>query len=232
MEFGKLRYVLTLIAACAALGLALTGCEIEDDADAQDATSNTGNDTGTTTTPGDTTTPTTPATLPYRYVRIDDLSTTADTINGGADIDAVYVDKGGTGTLVYADNVEAFLHGGGFAEGPDLDPLNATGAPDSFFAFPDTAECDADNGFVSLGGVGGYIILRMGSDDQIEVGDAVGVLEVGGCDFGGNNPAIIEEVEVSVSVANQPDSTWTSLGTGEGPLIEISVTSLPDVPAN
>ena len=58
-------------------------------------------------------------------------------------------------------------------------------------------------GFVSLGGKGGYIVVEM--SEQIEAGDIIDVLEVGGCTLqntadGGNVVAQAEKVKVQVSV--------------------------------
>jgi len=168
MDIRKIRFALVLVLAIFAL--AATGCELEDDADADGTTTNTNTSTNTNTGTNTNTTDTTvnPG-LPYRYVRVNDQSTAGDTINSGADIDAVILDKA-DGGQVFANTVELFEHGGGFAEGPDLDPSEALGSPDSFSDF-DSADpiCDLDAGYVSLGGGDGVIVVGM--PEEIEAGD-------------------------------------------------------------
>jgi len=164
------------------------------------------------------------ATSDYRYVRVDDLSMQADTIDGGADIDAIILDKG-DGTQHFATKIEGFVHGGGTVTGDEIDPTAATGAPDTFSAYPDTTTCDVENGsFVSLGGMGGFLIVEMAA--TIDEGDVITVLEVGGCDFG-TGEAIPEPVDVSVSTAREIDASWEIIGTGDGPEIVVSVPALP-----
>ena len=139
------------------------------------------------------------------------------------------------------------IHFKGFFAIITNDPNQALGAPDAFYEYAtgDAADDDDDgipnyldvcevgddttpDEFLSLGGEGGFVVLRMGG--TIEQGDSVEVLEVGDCDFGGNNDAIPEEVEVAVSVAREPENAyWVTLGTGEGPEILLSVPDLPVV---
>jgi len=161
---------------------------------------------------------------PYFFVRIDDLSAPADTADGGADIDAIILDKA-DGTQAFADSVEGYVHGGGTVTGDEIDPTAVTGLPDAFYAYPDTTVCDVSSGrFVSLGGTGGLVIAGMNS--AVQEGDVLNVLEVGGCDFGAGT-AISEPVDVSVSTAKEIDGTWTFLGSGTGPEITINVPPLP-----
>ena len=205
---------------CITLALTLSACELEseyDDTDMADAVD--GYSDGTEE----------PAEIPdYRYVRIDDLSTKSNTVDGGADIDAVILGKA-DGSISFAVGVDGFRHGGG--KGDDLDPMKALGAPDSFYRYyaDDLSVCDVDsNGFVSLGGTGGYLVLEMG--ETIEGGDLLTVLEVGGCEYDdAGHEAFVEPVRVSISVANdlyQP--YWVELGEKEGPEISFSIPSLSD----
>ncbi len=212
----NLRFLFTVTAMVAALSFALTGCELEDETDGTD----------TTVAPDTAGTDTTPVVTyqEYTYVRIDDLSAEADTPDGGADIDAIVLSKGGT--EFYADSVEAYEHGGGL--GSELDPAEALNGPDAFEDWPDTDTCRVDGGFVSLGGLGGHLIVHMSA--VIEAGDALTVLEVGGCDFDGGT-AIIEPVDVYVSVAAEFDQAhWVSLGEGSGPEVFFTIPALTDVP--
>jgi len=157
----------------------------------------------------------------FRFVRIDDMSDRKMTIDGGADIDAVLLEKS-NGTRYPAIDVEGYRHGGG--TGDDIDPTAALGLPDAFYAYPDTDVCDVDdNEFVSIGGMGGYLIVEM--EAAIDPGDRLTVLEVGGCDYG-DGTAFRERVNVSISVAEDYDGQWTHLGTGEGPEISLRVPQL------
>ena len=217
-----MKKLLLLLFTLAALGFAV-GCELESDADA-DAT--TANDTGTIDTPTDNTV----TYLDHRYVRLDDLSNNQDGEDPGADIDAVILTKGGTGATSYALN--SVDYSPGVTAGDNQVPSDATGAPDAFAAYPDTTTCNADEGFVTLGGFG-YIILEMG--DKMEAGDTITVLEVGGCDYGGSNPAKVETVQVQVSVADSATNPhWQVVGSGQGPAIAFTLDAndLPLVPAN
>ena len=164
----------------------------------------------------------------YRYVRIDDLSAKSNTVDGGADIDAVILNKH-DGRIAFGVDVKGFAHGGG--KGDDLDPMKALGAPDAFYKYfiDDLAVCDVDNNeFVSLGGNGGFLVLEMG--DVIESGDVLTVLEVGGCEYdSAGHEAIVEPVMVSISVSSdlyQP--YWVQLGSKEGPEISFSIPALSD----
>jgi len=159
----------------------------------------------------------------FRFVRIDDLSRPTGTPDGGADIDAVMVQKP-SGTVAFAQTVENFRHGGG-GPSPEGDPTRALGAPDSFYAYPDTTVCEVSSrGFVSLGGTGGLLVVGMAL--SIETGDTVSVLEVGGCDFGAGT-AISEPVDVSISTGPRIDGSWIFLGTGQGPEALVEVPQLP-----
>ena len=227
----KLRFLLPL----AALALLFVACEIDDDADA---------DEGVVTPPtcepvceegfkcvSGTCVEDTPDInyLDYRFVRIDDLSPVSETPDGGADIDAVVLDKT-DGSQYFADDVIYYEHGGGTSE--QLDSTEALGAPDAFEDYPNVDACHVDGGFVSLGGIGGHIVLRM--EGIMEQGDGLTVLEVGGCEFWDDpdSSAIIEEIEVAVSVAQDPDNPhWQSLGRGEGPDVFFTIPDLPQIEA-
>lgn len=231
----KLRFLLPL--ALLALAGFVVACEIEEDADAVD------NDTGTTATcepacdtgfhcVGTTCVEDEANNLEYRFVRVDDLSAKSETPDGGADIDSITIFKQ-DGAVGYADEVKAYEHGGG--NGDALDTSQALGAPDAFYDYPDTDLCEVgddttDDMFLSLGGLGGYLVVHM--SETIEEGDTLEVLEVGDCDFG-SGTAIPEDVEVSVSVAEDPDNTyWVNLGSGTGPDISFVIPNLPEVSAD
>ena len=241
----KSRFILPI--ALIALAMVFVACEIEDDADADSTASETVTppacdpacvspqvcQSGTCVDP-------TPQGTPHRFVRIDDLSPMSETDDGGADIDAVTLFKA-DGSSFYAVEIVAYAHGGG--EGMEVDPTESLFAPDAFYDYPDTDVCAVDGGFVSLGGTGGYMVARIGDNADanadtftagIEQGDTLEVLEVGGCDFvnssGETRQAIVEEVEVAVSVASDPaNQYWVTLGTGEGPEILFTIQDLPKV---
>lgn len=223
MRTRSMNIALTLTASLIAAGLATPGCEIDPEPDATtdggDTDTNGGDD-------GDTVMP--PDGDPYFFVRVDDLSPMADTADGGSDIDAIILDKT-DGTQAFADSVEGYEHGGGDGiTGDELDPTEALGSPDAFYAYPDTSVCDVEGTggnapFVSLGGTGGVLVVGMSA--AIETGDTLTVLEVGGCDFG-DGMANAEEVDVSISTAKEIDGTWTFLGNGTGPEITATVPEL------
>ena len=93
--------------------------------------------------------------------------------------------------------------------------------------------CRTDKNFLSLGGLGGHLIVRM--EAAIEAGDQVTVLEIGLCEGynedGPTNTAFEEDVEVFVSVGSELDNPhWESLGSGAGsPDVSFTVPALPDV---
>ena len=219
---SRLRFLLILIAVMSSLALVFSGCEVEDEEDGTDTVQ-------TDTSNPDSTVEDTTITPDYRFVRIDDLTEDPGTrYDAGADIDAVILTKNSTGATSYAESIEGYIHGGG--QGDNVDPTQALGAPDAFPNYDgDASECvlEDDNGddtFVSLGGVGGTLIVRM--TDKIETGDNLMILEVGGCDYGGGE-AFAEDVEVQIAVSSDVDTAqWVSLGSGTGPEIGFNVPTL------
>ena len=66
--------------------------------------------------------------------------------------------------------------------------------------------------YVSLGGMGGYVVLEMAN--AIEAGDKIDVLEIGACDLqntkdGGSQKAKAEEIQISISSTGE---TWKIVG--------------------
>ena len=111
------------------------------------------------------------------------------------------------------------------------------GSPDSFFEFPESVDnCrvsidqDPDNPpFVSLGGEGGYIVVEM--EEEIENGDTLEVLEVGGCQFNdgpvGSETGVTVKEPLLIAVSNTPDLGWVILANeAEGPRITINILDL------
>lgn len=157
---------------------------------------------------------------PYLFVRVDDVSDHAAGTDPGADLDAVVLRKA-DGAHVFVEAVEHYMASP--QEPRANDPAELLGTPDAFYAWPDTSVCNVDTGFVSLGG-SGTIIARMGA--EIEAGDTVEVLELGGCSYG-SGTAIVEEIEVLVSVSPEVGAQWIVLGRGTGPAVSFAVPELP-----
>ncbi|MGI5830378.1 MAG: hypothetical protein ACOX8U_09455 [Bradymonadia bacterium] len=175
----------------------------------------------------------------YKYVRIDDLSkqyTEADLRreeDPGADIDTVVLIKTNN-SLVYPKDVAGYQYGE-IPQGDDLyserkyarDPEKVKEL-DAFTNYPNNVEsCALHKGssegpytYVSLGGIGGWLIVEMG--DKIEIGDKIDVLEVGGCEItnsSASGDAIKDNIKVQVSVAADASSQWQLIATGEGPVV-------------
>ena len=220
----KLRFLVPLLAVFA---LFFVACEIEDDED--------------TVTPPPTCEPACAegescvngvcqagtVYLNYRFVRIDDKSATDASEDGGADIDAVLLFKGGSGEYITASDVVAYEHGGLPSE--QFDSTEALGAPDAFYDYPITETCAVDGGFVSLGGIGGYLVLEFAEGTSFDDGDTISVLEVGNRQWSGGT-AIEDPIDVSVSVSRDPDtSVWEYIGGGVGPEISMTIQGLPKV---
>lgn len=231
----------------AALGT--TACELEGGGTSPDASPDA---TDTSNTAVDTAEPdTSTCTLPggcqdYRFVRVDDLSELTAGDWPGADIDAVVLVKP-DGQRIFANRAAQFERASGtLAEA--LDPNEALGAPDGFIGYPgDTSACSlykdeqacvnndtCELTYVSLGGVGGYLVVEM--PEAIEGGDSIQVLEIGGCDFtdhhGDPGRANRDPIQIQVSVSDEPDGTWVVVSdSGTGPVITATVPTLPEVPA-
>ena len=171
----------------------------------------------------------------FKYVRIDDMSV-ACTLDKdglchvddpGADIDAVVLTKVDN-TLHYAVSVTGYQRSDGLKAGERFDqnipaatdPTRALGQPDAFAAYPAVdGKCayyiDAEktvHPYVSLGGMGGYVVLEMAN--AIEAGDKIDVLEIGACDLqntkdGGSQKAKAEEIQISISSTGE---TWKIVG--------------------
>jgi len=172
----------------------------------------------------------------FRFVRIDDMSPICEKKDGkctapdpGADIDAIVLVKS-NGQSVYAESVAGYSRSDGIKSKEGLeanvaaDPAEALKAPDSFSKYAagsSGGECiywkDAEktiHPYVSLGGQGGYLVVEMGGD--IEKGDKLDILEVGGCELtntteGGKQTAQGEQIKVSIAVSGDAE-TWNPVG--------------------
>jgi hypothetical protein len=157
--------------------------------------------------------------LAYRYVRISDLSMTVTSPSGGADMDALLLDTGET--TYFADQVEYFRHGGGY-QGAELEAI--LGPPDAFAAYPDVSRCNIERGFLSLGGLGGEVIIRLAG--PLKAGDTLTLLEVGNCNYG-SGIAISDEYQVTISHSPSLGGNWFMLGNGRGPESSFIIPPLP-----
>lgn len=146
---------------------------------------------------------------PYKYIKIDDLTTMSDIAeldsdgkvkrwkseDPGADIDAIVLTKAGSGEPIYAESVQGYRRGDGDSSTDDrthaFDSEAILHAPDSMDTYPsDTCKYylgdpqDAATRkypFVSLGGENGWIIVEMGGN--IEKGDHIDIIELGDCNL-------------------------------------------------
>lgn len=161
-----------------------------------------------------------PPAEPYRFVRVDDLSNATGSADPGADLDAIILTKP-DGQRYYAETVEHYVATPSSVSAND--PTRILGAPDAFYAYPDTSVCHVDRGFVSLGGRG-TLIAGLGAD--IAANDRLEVLEIGGCSYG-TGTAIADPIEVLVSIGAEVGGQWVSVGRGTGPSVAITVPELP-----
>ncbi|MBO4349562.1 MAG: hypothetical protein J6A01_01265 [Proteobacteria bacterium] len=178
----------------------------------------------------------------YRYILIEDLSTTCQKTqtgfcapDAGADIDAIVLRKGGSiENRSYATAVVEFNRPDGVAtnQGNSMaaNPDKVLGAPDAFNNYPTPDGCyyyskdfagdDTEKRqytFVSLGGLGGRIVVDM--NVNIEPDDGLDILELSECKLyntedSPNSAASVthtaEEIRVSISVDG---NNWKMLGT-------------------
>lgn len=218
----KMRFFYLLICMLAGMSLVVSGCEVDDDADADGGTGG-GTDTSTDGTDTDGTDTEEP-TLDYRFVRVTDLSNDSGTSDAGADIDAIFITKsGGNDVFPLADK---FIYEPSGGEVQAADP-NAAIDIDAFTAYPNVDTCELNDAsgapnYVSLGGTG-YIIAEFAAPG-VEEGDTLKVLEVGGCDFG-SGTAREEEVRIEISTGSSLDGTWQTVSTGTNTLHQTTITS-------
>lgn len=149
----------------------------------------------------------------YYFVRINDQSLNMGA-NPGADIDAVSITKAVDGSRHYAQRVEDYspINVADISVVSIL-PDNILGEPTGFGLPFDPANAGADKecslldeNYVSLGGVGGYIIVSFG-EAYVENGDVVTVYEIGNCNGQGQG----DPIEVQVSVASAADGEWVTV---------------------
>lgn len=176
---------------------------------------------------------------PYYYIKIDDLSpaeyTSETKEDPGIDIDAIVATKS-DGTIAYAESVMAYIRGDGTsnkAARKAYAPEAVLGKPDAFQNFPEdlaachyyrdpipeTAEDEHIYTFLSLGGLGGSLIVKL--SEPLQAGDQLDILELSGCSLqsakqNDNATAMTEEngMQVSISKTSDPDGEWRILGKG------------------
>lgn len=143
------------------------------------------------------------------YVKLIDRAGYTDSPSTpGADIDAVELLRGGV-SIGFAEAVIEEQIGLGLYGNAATASRAALGAPDHP---PRTRE-----GFVSLGGPGNFLVLRLGSGARL--GDTIRVYESGAR---GGRP---EHTEVCVALS--PDGPWRSLGSGWS-TFDVAVASAPE----
>lgn len=235
---NKMRFLYLLVCLAAALGFVVSGCEVDDDADADGGTSTDGTTDGATdgTTDG-----TEPILLNYRYVRVTDISGNDTGNNPGADIDAIILTKAGGGDVMPTAVIDSFS-GSNATEAivPEevltLDAFS-TSNPSSGATCSLYRDANGTNStFFALGG-DGFVTVQF-AEPGLEVGDTLRVLEVGNCEFtgldGNTGTAGAENVMVEVSVGSDASGTWrTVVSNGSGPAISATLTAdmLPPVEA-
>ena len=195
----KLHFLL-ILTTCLFIAV---GCELETDEDAtSDIQAETNNTEDTTNTEDTSVQEEVVEFLDYRYARIDDMTPRTGSGAPGADIDAVEL-RGPNGPKNYATSiVDSDILLGDQNDNDMMDAEEALFAPDN--------DCEVDEKFVALGGIGGFIVVEFG-DSIIEVGDSIVVYEVGeSCGYD-NDP-----LSLSVSVTNMRDGAWEAIGQADG----------------
>lgn len=197
---------------------------------------------------------------PYKYVKIEDLSSNEydkpNKEDPGVDIDAIVLTKAGSGEKIYAESVVGYQRGNTQSTVETRRayvPNEALHAPDSFVSYPsDMEKCNYYKGtvpdknapdedyvytFVSLGGVGGYLIVGMGGN--IEEGDTLDVVELSDCKLantqtadGSNADAEKDGMKVQVSASKKVDGEWVFItsGTATKGILSETIPALVEVP--
>jgi hypothetical protein len=161
-----------------------------------------------------------PTTRPYFFVLLYDEGPVIEQ-SAGADIDALILRKP-NGATFYANEVLEYAT---LSRHPFTDAFAAIGPPDAFWAYPDTSQCFTEKGFVSLGGVGSYLIVEFPA--PIEAGDVLEVLEVGACVDDAGRVATPEPFFVAVAATPNLDDSWVPLFFSEGGASAFDVPPLP-----
>lgn len=160
----------------------------------------------------------------YHYVLVQDRDQNASGDRPGADIDAVELDKGGS--PVYLSQVHESGRGDETPSGANADFNNAIGSPDADCGPGTTDPSDWDpNGFVSLGGDGGYFIGSFSGLAEIEAGDELTVYACAG--------ELSEEWDLRVGLATTlNDPNWFMVIDGGVSRLSVNIPNLPQVPRN
>ena len=178
-----------------------------------------------------------PKEMPYLFVKIEDLSPAeydSDTEEPGLDIDALVLSKNDIKS--YADSVVSYIRGDGKSnkvERKAYAPEAVLGAPDAFAGYPEdmttcnyykvpvpqTNEDEHKYNFLSLGGLGGTLIVQMAM--PMEEGDTLEILELGDCTLKqskqDDQKATVEKdgLRVSISNSSAPSAKWIELSQSE-----------------
>ncbi|MEO1270384.1 MAG: hypothetical protein AAFX99_20045, partial [Myxococcota bacterium] len=160
------------------------------------STSNGSGSTGTSSSGTGTTGTSNGPNTTFNFVLVEDMSPNSGGESPAADIDSISTTIQGIET--FATSVEDFSLGGG----SNLDTNQALGAPDS--------GCTATN-FVSIGGVGGYLLVSFGR--SFSSGDAVTVYELGPTTCPNQTNWIDEDYRILISISSNL-SDFIEIGQG------------------
>ena len=217
-----MRKYLFLLAFVAGFALAISACDLE----TTDSDTDSGGTDAQDLPPTDTTTGTNntqdtgPEPLAYRYARVDDLSDGDTRKSPGADIDAIEL-RGPSGPKSFATGViDSDILAGDHDDNEYTNTSEAVGAPNP--------ECYNDQGFVALGGVGGFIVVEFGME-TIDSGDTIIVSEIGNCTTPEGQTTHADQINLSVSVSQERTGIWHNLGTSPGGESTFPVGTLPTV---
>ncbi|MBW2258657.1 MAG: hypothetical protein JRI25_29265 [Deltaproteobacteria bacterium] len=104
------------------------------------------------------------------------------------------------------------------------DPTKVLGEPDA----SDVSTCTETGWSVSLGGIGGEIILRF--ESAIDEGDTLRIFEVGDCVDIHSEPVRTESLEVQVGTSADPTGTWVTIASNTTEAVSVLlVPALPEV---
>jgi hypothetical protein len=174
----------------------------------------------------------------FYFVKVLDNSENQATLNPGADIDAVRLQKA-NGVDVFASTVIDYKP----LAGADISPIssltdNVLGEPtafavegEDFNTASSASRCSLnEEHYLGLGGWGGYVIVGFDNYD-IANGDVITVYEIGNCQGNAGTPGYADAVTVEISVGRTIDEEWlVVLAFTAGPVMAGVVSGLPLIP--
>lgn len=216
----KVSYRWIVVSSVAVFGvLGLSACEMSETCDPTVTVCETPDaDAGGDTTPDQGT-----SFQSYNYVLVEDRDNNASGDRPGADIDAIELDKVGTGS-VFLSQIHDSDFGGEQPSGANADFNNALGDPEEQCIGEDPADWDT-NTFVSLGGNGGFFVGSFNGLAEIEMGDDLIIHACSGPQS--------ETWEVSVGVGTTAgDPNWFQVLDAGVSTVSVTIPNLPQVPNN